>query len=334
MLDERKAAILTTVIDQYIRTAQPVGSRAIAEDVSVSSATVRSELAVLEAEGYLSQPHTSAGRIPTEKGYRHFVDHIDRASLPLLQGRRVVDFFGQLRGEIEQVMRDTAGLLANLTDYAAVVVDGSEEAVDVRSVQMIGLSERVAVLVAVLANGQVVKHTIGADYDIDDTSLDEANRLLQISLEGRPLSKAQPVQVSSDPRALPTNGENLAIAAHRLLISGGVENERVYVEGASRVVTSFEAVESVGRVLTILEQQLVVVSLLTNILDRGLSVAIGSETGVEPLADCSLVVSPYSIDGEHAGSIAVLGPTRMNYAQAMSAVATVSRQLSTRLSEG
>jgi len=334
MLDERKAAILTAVIEQYIRTAQPVGSGAIAQDVRVSSATVRSELAVLEAEGYLSQPHTSAGRIPTEKGYRHFVDHLDRASLPAPEGRRVVDFFGQLRGEIEQIMRDTAGLLANLTDYAAVVVDGSEEAVDVRSVQVVGLSDRVAVLVAVLANGQVVKHTIESDYDIDEESLDEANRRLQVSLEGRPLNKPNPAPMPSDPRAVPTGGEKLALAAHVLLTSGANDTERVYVEGASRVVTSFEAVESVGRVLTILEQQLVVVSLLTNILDRGLSVAIGSETGVEPLADCSLVVSPYSIGGEHAGSIAVLGPTRMNYAQAMSTVAAVSRQLSTRLSEG
>ena len=100
------------------------------------------------------------------------------------------------------------------------------------------------------------------------------------------------------------------------------------------MVQAFEAVESVGQVLTILEQQLVVVSLLADVVERGLTVAIGTETGVEPLSECSLVVSPYEIDGEHAGSIAVLGPTRMNYPQAMSAVAVVSNQLGHRLSEG
>ncbi|MGI9612085.1 MAG: hypothetical protein ACR2QO_04195, partial [Acidimicrobiales bacterium] len=121
-----------------------------------------------------------------------------------------------------------------------------------------------------------------------------------------------------------------------LLAMGGDESEagRVYVDGTGRVASAFEAVESVGQVLTILEQQLVVVSLLADVLDRGLTVAIGSETGVAPLSECSLVVSSYEIDGEHAGSIAVLGPTRMHYQQALSAVAAVSHQLGSRLSEG
>ena len=331
MLDERKAAILQAVIEEYIDTAQPVGSTAVlaATGVNVSSATVRNDMAVLETEGFLSQPHTSAGRVPTEKGYRHFVDHLESGELSGLERRRVADFFNQMKGEIENVLRDTAGLLANLTDYAAVVVDDSGESVDVRSVQLVGLSDRLAIAVVVLANGQVTKYTVELARSVDDEQLAAAAAVLRAAYEGRPLH---------DPLTLTPTGRRVADeithAVATAITSSGQDRGKVYVDGTSRVVNAFEAVESVGRVLTILEQQLVVVSLLADVVDRGLTVAIGSETGVAPLSECSLVVSPYEIAGEHAGSIAVLGPTRMNYAQALSAVAAVSRQLGNRLSEG
>ena len=117
-------------------------------------------------------------------------------------------------------------------------------------------------------------------------------------------------------------------------VGGSAEPDRVYIDGTSKVAESFEAIETVSTVLSILEQQLVVVSLLSDVIDRGLGVAIGNETGLEPLADCSIVVAPYEVDGAPAGSIAVLGPTRMNYPQAMAAVAVVSRKLSQRLTDG
>ncbi len=331
MLDERKAAILKAVIEEYIDTAQPVGSAAVvaAADVRVSPATVRNDMAVLESEGYLIQPHTSAGRVPTEKGYRYFVDHhLSQTELPTMDSRKVSEFFGQLKGEIEGIMRDTAGLLANLTHYAAVVVDDTDEAVDVRSVQLVGLSERLVLAVMVMANGHLTKHTIELDRALSEEDLAEAGALLRAAFEGRPLSASRPLGRSSRHEA-----ERVAYAAHLAVLSGS-DPGRVYVEGASRVVNAFAAVESVGKVLTILEQQLVVATLLADVLDRGLTVAIGSETGVDPLSDCSLVVRPYEIDGEHAGTIAVLGPTRMNYQQALSAVAAVSHQLGNRLSGG
>ncbi len=331
MLDERKAAILKAVIEEYIDTAQPVGSSAVvaAADVQVSPATVRNDMAVLETEGYLTQPHTSAGRVPTDKGYRHFVDNLDQARLTGSDRRHVASFFGDMRGEIESIMRDTAGLLADLTDYAAVVVDDAEETVDVRSVQLVGLSDQVALAVIVLANGQVAKQTIEFDRKVSDDDLSAATAQLMAVFEGRPLS---------DPGKLEPTGSKtvnkLSADVFTAILGAQADAGRVYVEGTARVASAFQAVESVGRVLTILEQQLVVVSLLADVLDRGLNVAIGSETGVAPLAECSLVVSPYEIEGEHAGSIAVLGPTRMNYQQALSAVAAVSHQLGNRLSEG
>jgi heat-inducible transcriptional repressor len=333
MLDERKAAILRAVIEEYIDTAQPVGSAAVVStaDVRVSPATVRNDMAILETEGYLIQPHTSAGRVPTEKGYRYFVDHhLSQAELPSVDRLKVSDFFSHMKGEIEGIMRDTAGLLSTLTDYAAVVVDDTDETVDVRSVQLVALSDRVVLAVIVLANGHLLKHTVELDRKLTDDDLIETSNLLRSAFEARPLSSPRAVaRTSRRPVERLAATVVAAVAA-----AAGSDGTRVYVDGTSKVVGKLAAVESVGRVLTILEQQLVVATLLADVLDRGLTIAIGSETGVDPLSDCSLVVRPYEIDGEHAGTIAVLGPTRMNYQQALSAVAAVSHQLGNRLSGG
>lgn len=331
MLDERKAAILRAVIEEYTETAQPVGSSAAGEaaGIQVSAATIRNDMAALEAEGFLRQPHTSAGRVPTQKGYRHFVDQVDTTKMAKAEKRKVSAFFSQMQGEIEGVMRDTAALLANLTDYAAVVVDESDEAATVRSVQLVSLADRTIMIVIVLSNGQVAKQTLDFDAELDEDVLSRATNSLSEAMIGRPLAVSGIPDSAGDPAV-----DSLAVQFHRAVAGSTSEGERVYVDGASKVAGAFEAVDSVSQVLTILEQQLVVVSVLADVVERGLTVAIGTETGVAPLSECSLVVSPYEVDGEHAGSIAVLGPTRMNYPQAMSAVAVVSNQLGNRLSEG
>jgi heat-inducible transcriptional repressor len=151
MLDDRKAAILRLVVEEYIETAQPVGSATVARqrDLGVSPATVRNEMGTLEREGYLVQPHTSAGRIPTDKGYRFFVDTLARPGpLDAAQTQQVRDFFARAHGELEEMLHDTSRLLSSLTDYAAVVIAPSHEAATLRSIQLVGLSARVALLVA------------------------------------------------------------------------------------------------------------------------------------------------------------------------------------------
>ncbi len=329
-LDDRKAAILTAVVEEYIETAQPVGSGAIAAAsmVKVSPATVRNEMAALEADGYLVQPHTSAGRVPTEKGYRYFVDSVGRSANRLPEPQEVRAFFRQMKGELEHLMRDSASLLTRLTDYAAVVVDHSAEGAAVRSLQLVPLTSRVVLVVVVLSNGVVHKHTIELGSDIDEHEVAAVRAVVAAVVEGR-----QPGDGGS---AAPTGVPARDDLAGRVLmvLNGSREPDRVYVDGASRVADSFEAVESVRRVLSILEQQLVVVNVLTDVLDRGLTVAIGTETGEDRLEECSVVVAPYEIEGERAGTIAVLGPTRMHYPQAMAAVAAVSRQLGQRLTDG
>lgn len=331
MLDERKASILRAVVEEYIQTAQPVGSGhvATAPGVRVSPATVRNEMAVLEDEGYLHQPHTSAGRVPTDKGYRFFVDSLSEPGrLGAAETQQVRAFFERAHGEIEQMLADTSRLLSNITDYAAVVVAPPHEAATVRSVQLVGLGARVSLLVVVYSNGSVDKRTVELDDDVDELRLNAASAHLAAHLVGETLRSVPEVPSTGDA------GTDALVAAARSALIGDDEPDEVFVGGTSRMLASFDAVDTVRRVLGILEEQLVVVTLLRDVLDRGLNVAIGSETGVEPLAECSLVVAPYQVDGEGVGTVGVLGPTRMNYPQALAAVAVVSQRLGTRLSEG
>ncbi|MEY2457180.1 MAG: heat-inducible transcriptional repressor [Acidimicrobiaceae bacterium] len=333
MLDERKAAILRAVVEEYIETAQPVGSGHVAPAVNVSSATVRNELATLEQEGYLLQPHTSAGRVPTEKGYRYFVDSLaGPGTLGATQVQQVRSFFATAHGELEQMLHDTSRLLSDLTDHTAVVVGPPHEAATVRSVQLVGLGSGVALAVVVLSNGSIEKRTL----DLTDEHVEERLPAVTAHLSAHLVGRSVP---SLNGYVAPATGDKRTDQLTTRVIAaltGTPDNEpeQVFVGGASRMASAFDAVETVRQVLGILEQQYVVVTVLRDVLDRGLQVAIGTETGLEMLAECSLVVAPYMVDGEQAGSIGVLGPTRMNYPQALAAVAVVSKRLGRRLTEG
>ncbi len=333
MLDERKAAILRAVVQQFIETAQPVGSSrlAAASGVAVSSATIRNELNSLEDQGYLHQPHTSAGRVPTDKGYRFFVDDIaGPAPLDRVRQEHVSEFFGRTHGQIERMLQDTSGLLAHLTDATAIVVGPVPDAARVRSLQLVGLAPDLALVVVVLSNGSVVKASLDLPERPSDDDLAEAGRFLDSALRGQALGQLSGPSLAAAPsRAI----ADIASRAVESIATDADHEASVFVEGTSRVAAAFDAVETVRQVLGILEKQLVVVSLLRDVIDRGLSVAIGTETGVALLSECSVVVAPYEVEGEAVGTIGVLGPTRMNYPQAMAAVAVVSQTLGRALSD-
>lgn len=340
MLDERKAAILRAVVEEYIDTAQPVGSAHVVRSsgVRVSSATVRNDMAALEQEGYLRQPHTSAGRIPTEKAYRFFVDHLEApARLRTSDAVQVRSFFERTHGEIEQMLQDTSKLLGDLTHYAGVVVGAGHADTTVRSVQIVSLTSSAALVVAVLANGTVEKHSIdltdGSSLLPDGVGAERvaaASTHLAAALEGASRSALPEVVPTGDPAIDVVCG----LALRSLRASSGDDPDQVFVGGTARIASAFDALETVREVLGILEQQLVVVTLMRDVLDRGLQVAIGTETGMAPLAECALIVAPYQVEGEPAGTIGVLGPARMDYPQALAAVAVVSHRLSKRLTEG
>jgi heat-inducible transcriptional repressor len=332
MLDERKAAILRAVVREYIETAQPVGSNHVArgQGVHVSSATIRNEMAVLEQEGYLQQPHTSAGRVPTDKGYRYFVDHMSAPDpLDSHRSEQVRDFFDSSHGALEKLLGDTSKLLAGLTDYAAVVIGPAVDAATVRSIQIVGLSSKAATVVAVLSNGQVESEMIELADGATSARLATANARLNAQALGRPIDGFGQSTPSGDDdvdAVVTASLTAFARAARR-------QPDQAFVGGASHMAQAFDAVDVVRNVLKALEHQHLVVSMLRDVLNRGLSVAIGAEHGVEPLAACAIIVRPYVVEGEAIGTIGVLGPTRMNYPRALAVVEAVSDQLGRTLTE-
>lgn len=330
MLDERKTAILRAVVQEYVATGQPVGSQHIAtlSSFKVSPATVRNEMAVLEQEGYLAQPHTSAGRIPTDKGYRFFVDTLaPDGQLTDVDVRQVGDFFKMAGGRLEDLLRHTSTLLANITHHAAVVVGPDVEDAKVLAVHVNRITSRSATVVVVLSNHAVENETIQLSDDITDEHIAQATDHLNRHLRDSSLYGMNPF-----PSANNAHVDSICYAAVNAL--GVHQNEKpVFVGGAAALAQAFETVDVVRDVLQVIEQQYIVVSMVQDLLDRGLTVAIGAEHGVEPLAACSVVVAPVIADGEVLGSVGVLGPTRMNYPQALATVEVVSDHLGKRLSE-
>ncbi|MEM9516629.1 MAG: heat-inducible transcriptional repressor HrcA [Actinomycetota bacterium] len=331
MLDDRKTAILTAVVQEYISTAQPVGSSHIADmpAIGVSSATVRNEMSQLELDGYLVQPHTSAGRVPTDKGYRYFVDHLatpgrlDRAS-----ARQVGDFFAAAHGRLEEMLHETSNLLAAITNNAAVVVGPRAEAVAIRRIELVSLSDTLATVVVVFVNGSVENVQVALADGEDDLKLSAAGVHLTAALEGTVIGAVSAVTATGDSSVDAVCARSLAALAD---MSG---SDQVFTGGVSTVAGAFDAVEVVRDVLATLEQQFVVVTLVSDLIERGMSVAIGGEHGVEQLASCAVVVAPVVVDGEHLGSVGVLGPTRMDYPQALATVDVVSEELGHRIEDG
>jgi heat-inducible transcriptional repressor len=318
------------VVQEYIGTGQPVGSTHIstAPDINVSSATVRNEMAVLEQEGFLAQPHTSAGRIPTDKGYRFFVDHLSQPGrLDDVKVGQVRDFFDGAHGGMEELLARTSHLVAGLTNYASVVLGPKVERAEIRSVQIVGLSARQAMVVAVMSNGSVESEHLEFDAEVSETRLGAATVHMQRHLIGHVLAGAREIPLSGD-----AGVDAICQKANAALRHDG-EDDSVFVGGASSMASAFDAVDVVRQVLQTLEQQYLVVTLVRDILDRGLSVSIGAEHGIEPLASCSVVIAPVVVDGEQLGTIGVLGPTRMDYPQALATVEVVSDRLGRRLGE-
>lgn len=309
-------------------TARPVGSGLVADQsqLQVSSATVRKELSALEEEGFLHQPHTSAGRVPTDKGYRYFIDALmPPSTLDATVDNRITDFFAHTHGELERILTETSRLLSGVTGSAAVVVAPGPGTATVKSVQLVLLEPNVVLMVTILSTGGIERHTFEL---IEPMSEDQVGRAQVVLSE-----------------AMVNNHDFAALPVGDIAVDGLVEDalgafnvgdgaQRVHVGGRSTVAGVFDQTEKVAQVLQLFERQLLVVTLIRDVLDRGLRVAIGAETGMQNLNECSLVVAPYEVDGTEAGSIGVLGPTHMNYPQALAAVAVVSTHLGDHLTRG
>jgi heat-inducible transcriptional repressor len=335
-LDDRKSAILRAIVEEYIGSAQPVGSQTIAQtrDLGVSAATVRNEMSALERDGYIAQPHTSAGRIPTDKGYRFYVDRFTgEGSLPATQRREVADFFTSAARVMDDLLHDTSLLLARLTSHAAVIVGPQPDVAVICSVTLVRLQPRIILAVAVLSNGAVEKDHVVLDHDVTDDDVAQATARLSEHLLGSTFAAI------NDPPRRPGRADAatqlVASVCEGLRRNAAIGSEPLFVGGASRLAAEHEAFSNArvaAHLLELLEEHVVMVALMRELLGPGVTVRIGSEHVRDDLRDCSVVLAPYLIEGQPGGTVGVLGPTRMDYRQAQAAVATVSRQLSRSLS--
>lgn len=333
-LDDRKAAILRAIVACYVRWGEPVGSKTLVERyrLGVSSATVRNEMGALEDFGFIYQPHTSAGRIPTDSGYRYYVNVWGNSvSLPEEERRRVRRFFGEPRWELEEALRNTASLLSSLTADAAIVFAPSLDHSVVRHVELISLAGPRAMLVLVTDTGRVENHIVWGPERIDEVHLGSASEMLNRFVVGVPLEKAASTITDHLERfPLELRGTVAAVAKVLEEEMTSSESERVFLEGTSHIVDEqkFADLETVRQVIGALEHRRSVLVLLADaIASSEVSVRIGSENQAAEMQFCSVITAPYGSEGHVIGSLAVIGPTRMDYLRSIAAVNEVSSNL-------
>ena len=338
-LSERRALILRAIVSHYVRTGEPVGSKTLVDshDLGVSPATVRNEMAALEEAGYISQPHTSAGRVPTDIGYRYFVDSGSTARLTVGERRKIENFFGEPRWELEDALRQTASLLSNLTSHAAVVFAPALDRSLVRHVELVALSGPRAMVVVVTDTGRVENHVIAVPEQPADLQLDQAAEMLNRLVVGTPLEgAASTIKTNLARFALELREVALAVADALERGFSAREAERVFLEGTSNIVDEqqFADLETVRQIIGALEHRRVLLEVLADALSLGgVSVRIGSEKPLTEMQFCTVVTAPYGATGAPIGSLGIVGPTRMDYGRTIAAVHAVSANLGRMLGE-
>jgi heat-inducible transcriptional repressor len=336
-LDDRKARLLRAVVHEFIQTAEPVGSKALADRYSlgISSATIRNELATLEEQGFLSHPHTSAGRVPTDLGYRYYVDSLSGVSdLARAQQDAVMRYLEGAAG-LEETLQRTSLLLASLTHYTAMVAPPALDRSRVRHVELVRLGSHVVMLVLIADTGRVEQRLVETDDAVVAEDLEDLRRRINEKLAGERLHRAELV-LSGMEESIPTQARwlfrVLADVIGQMASDRGAD--RVWLGGQAHLSVPgvFEELETIHSVYQLLEQQVLVLRLLQASFRQGaaisgaISVVIGSENQMEGMQACSLVTSTYPA-GDTIGTIGVLGPTRMDYLRAMAAVQAVASYL-------
>jgi heat-inducible transcriptional repressor len=336
MLDDRKLAVLRAIIEDYVSTTEPVGSKTLVDrhNLDVSPATIRNDMAVLEEQGYIAQPHTSAGRVPTDKGYRLFVDRLSRVKPLSTAERRAIETFLAGAYDLDDVVARTVRLLAQITRQVAVVQYPSLRISSVRHIELVPILPTRLLLVLITDTGRVEQRGVELPESIDEESIAQLRAVLNACLDGRPLSDAAMVAADLPARIAPGDRTNAAAVLSVLLESLAERKEEKVVFGgtANLAVRDFSA--GLRDVLEALEEQVVLMRLLGETGESAeVTVKIGAENLVEGLHDTSVVSTGYGAGDQVLAKLAVLGPTRMDYPGTMGAVHAVARYVGQILAE-
>lgn len=339
-LDERKAAILTAIVQDYVTDGEPIASKRIVDELSlgVSAATVRSDMAALEAAGLITQPHTSAGRIPTDAGYRYFVDSLTQTTSLRPEQRAALE--GLLLGsaDLEDLLRRTSSVLSRLTRFTALVAAPSIDRSRLRHIELVQLGPTSVLSVFIADTGRVEKRILDIDTPVADHDVQRARHVVNEAVVGLRLMEAASV-VSGVATGAPPELRSLLDGVADAIRTGLVDPaaaEHVFIGGTARLAGagSLERLDQLSQVYEMLEEQVELLGMLREALKAGdPAVRIGTELSLVELAAFSVVASSYEAAGDAIGTLGVLGPTRMDYPQTMATVQAVASSLERALVE-
>ncbi len=325
-MDERKQKVLQAIILDYIATADPVGSRTIARkyNIGVSPATVRNEMADLEEMGFIEQPHTSAGRIPSQLGYRYYVDRLMKKE-PLNE-----ELKAYVRGALIKKIRETEDLiqyasriLSQLTNYMAMVLTPFYGKNILRHIKLLPYEVGKAVMIIVLDNGHVDHRIMEVPEELKEDDFNTISALLNENLRGLTLEQWRPSMLKDVCRQLNVHSSLLQELIEQIETSLDEEyDQKVYLGGATNILNQpeFRQIDKVKPLLELLEKEDVLKDALVPTNHSGVTVRIGKENKIEGMQDCSLITATYQVENRVIGTLGVLGPTRMEYSKVISVI--------------
>ena len=328
--EERRNEILRALVELHIKTGEPVSSKSVldATALQVSPATVRAELAAIEREGFAVQPHTSAGRVPTAKAYRYYVDHLRPGKLRTPTLAKIESFYSSIHTELGRLLQATTELLSDMTKYPAVAVSTGPSGEIVKALHVVPVAATTALTVVVTDSGRVVQELTRLPTALSDSDLELAEQTLSNIVVGRELS-TDPVKLSAE-LGLGPDVDAAADAVAQAIARSGDRAADIYVGGAKQMATVWDNISTVHRVLEVLEAEALILDILAKA--PGTSVQIGDELPISDDVDMAVVSTSYeSYTGD--GRLGVIGPMRMDYKRVIRAVEGVGHELGERIGE-
>ena len=335
-METRQLDILRAIVEEYVATEEPVGSKAISQrhGLGISPATIRNEMSVLEDAGFITQPHTSAGRIPTDKGYRLFVDKIATVKPLSKAERRAIETFLEGANDLDDIVMRTVRLLAQVTKQVAVVQYPSLTKSRVRHIELVLLTPTRLMMVLITHTGRVEQRVLELPYELNEQLLSDLRQRLNGAVTGKSMSDVAP-QLEGILAAFGRNERTSTALIISNLIEMAIEKpeEKVVLAGTANLARGTGESSDIHGILEALEEQVVLLRLLSD-AGETMRVRIGEEQDESGLKRTSLVTMSYGIEGNPLGGLGIIGPTRMDYSSSMSAVNAVARYVSRFLTEG
>ncbi|MGN8645532.1 heat-inducible transcriptional repressor HrcA [Gracilibacillus sp. HCP3S3_G5_1] len=332
MLTERQIQVLQVIIDEFIHTAQPIGSRAIAkkEDITYSPATIRNEMADLEEMGFIEKTHTSSGRVPSEKGYRFYVDHLMSPFRLSQQDMNIIQkAFERKMIEFEKVVQKSARILSDLTNYTSIILGPEVFETTLKQIQIISLSKHTAVAILVTSTGHVEHRYFNVPKTMQTSDLEKLVNILNDRLVGVPIIHLQQKMYGEVAQLLQRYSSDFE-TTYAYLKEALLEKQpvKLYMDGKTNIMLQpeFNDIQKIQSLYSIMEKEEEIANLLRT-SGKGIKVSIGQENQLDEMQDCSLITATYSLGDEQLGTIALLGPTRMEYSRVVSILNVLSKQL-------